>query len=99
MQHQSPTVVRITNNLTPEQLRQLQGRASFRDALAYMSTWGNSCFVAIDIDQDGDMYAQHFRMLDGKEFDPNIIDLSNMKRYFFLAGIYDAEKDTYSFHS
>jgi hypothetical protein len=99
MKSKDVVLVRITNDASPEQLREFESNPEYRKALAYLISWGNSDFVSIAIESDGDIYASHYRMIDGQEMDRDMIDLSRMKRVIFIAGIYDAKTKTYSFHS
>lgn len=74
-------------------------RKSLQDAIGYLSMWGNSDHVILYIDKDYNIDASHQKLI--KPIDP-LEELPIPQRYFqhyFIAGIYDAKTDKYSFHS
>jgi hypothetical protein len=71
-------------------------RVSMQNAIGYLSMWGNSDHVILYIDKDYNIDTSHQRKLD--PLDPRRLT-AEFTQYYFIAGIYDAKTDTYSFHS
>lgn len=70
-------------------------RKCMQDAIGYLSMWGNSDHVILSIDKDYNISASHLRLV---QHDPSE-ETTSHTQYYFIMGVYDAEKDTYSFHS
>lgn len=79
-----------------EECKTVPFRTSMQNAIGYLSMWGNSDHVVLYIDKDYNIDASHQRKLD--PLDPRRLT-AEFTQYYFIAGIYDATKDTYSFHS
>lgn len=67
---------------------------SLQAAIGYLSMWGNSDRVVLHIDKDHNIEASHQRLRVG-----TIPISAEYLQYYFIAGIYHAQTDSYSFHS
>ena len=70
-------------------------RHSMHAAIGYLSMWGNSDHVILFIDKDLSIEASHQHV--ANSLDP--LQSNGYRQYYFIMGLYNAEKDTYSFHS
>lgn len=68
---------------------------SLQSAIGYLSMWGNSDHVILYIDKDYNIEASHQRA----STPPNALEDIEYRQYYFIAGVYNAKEDTYSFHS
>lgn len=72
---------------------------SLQAAIGYLSMWGNSDRVVLHIDKDHNIEASHQRKIATIEVTFPCDTITEYQQYYFIAGIYDAKADTYSFHS
>jgi heterodisulfide reductase subunit B len=90
------TMNRIIEIRVAEDCKLIPFRNSLQNAIGYLSMWGNSEHVVLWIDKDYNIEASHKKM--NQQLEPTDA-LPTYRQYYFIMGLYDAEKDSYSFHS
>ena len=72
-------------------------RKSTEAAIGYLSMWGNSDRVLLYIDKDYNIDVSHQHIV--KAPNPYNLPEPRHQQYYFIMGLYDKTKDSYSFHS